>query len=399
MQADVQTDALGKNRIEALSDGVFAVAMTLLAFGFHVPVLPRMASNVLVTPALLHLWPEFLTYALSFLSLGVYWIGHHNMYHAIRRADRALLGLNIVFFLFVALLPFATSVLDTFMQTQAGLLFFGANLTIIGWLLFFQWAYVSSRPGMLASFVTPKHRNLVRIRFLIYPVVVTLTMLLCFWSVTISLAVYLLLLPLYVIPSAVRPQTLANAGGRPRPKGRKAAPPVVEEREPTQTTAGMRRRLPVALLVVAAIVLIAWAAFRPELLFINRMISEKFPAQAGAAGKPVTLLTGRFHGVAHASRGLAGVYRLPGGGRVLRLTDFQTSNGPDVRVYLIVAPDADDNAIVTDKGFVEVAHLKANRGDQNYVLASDLDIARYHAVTIWCKRFQVNFATAPLTNP
>ncbi len=61
-----------------------------------------------VAPALLQLWPKFLTYAVSFISLGVYWIGYHNMYHAIRRADRLLLGLSILFFMGVSLLPFPT---------------------------------------------------------------------------------------------------------------------------------------------------------------------------------------------------------------------------------------------------------------------------------------------------
>ena len=230
MENNRQSSELGKNRIEALSDGIFAVAMTLLIFDFHVPALPHTPPTSSSSPALLQLWPKFITYAVSFLSLGVFWIGHHNMYHAVRRADRVLLGLSILFFMFVAFLPFSTSVLNAFLQTQAGLLFFGANLTIIGWLLFLQWAYAASQPGMLAEFVTPEHRALVRVRFLLYPIVVTLTMLLCFWSVPISLTIYLLLLPLYMIPSTARNAALPNSGpqrsdgsGLPRPKRRTAA--------------------------------------------------------------------------------------------------------------------------------------------------------------------------------
>jgi len=81
---------------------------------------------------------------------------------------------------------------------------------------------------------------------------------------------------------------------------------------------------------------------------------------------------------------------------VLRLTDFGTSNGPDVRVFLIKASDANDEAAVTGLGYVEVGRLKGSRGDQNYPLPPDLDVFHYHGVTIWCRRFQVNFATAPL---
>lgn len=190
----------GKGRIEALSDGIFAIAMTLLILEFHVPELPANASNVVVVPALLKLWPKLMTYTVSFLSLGVYWIGHHNMYHCVRRSNRVLLWLNVLFFMTVSFLPFSTSVLNAFRETQIAPLLFGGNLTIIGWILYIQWAYASRQTGMLASFVTPEYRELVSGRFLTIPIVATLTMLICFWSVEISLAIYLLLLPFYLIP-------------------------------------------------------------------------------------------------------------------------------------------------------------------------------------------------------
>ena len=205
---------LGKNRIEALSDGVFAIAMTLLILEFRVPNLPPGAPNVEVVPALLNLWPKFVTYVVSFISLGVFWIGHHNMYHVIRRADRMLLWLNILFFMFVSFLPFSTSVLNAFMQTQVAPLFFGANITIIGWILFLQWTYANSQPDMLAGFVTPEYRALVKTRMLIVPVVTTLTMLIAFWSIEISLVIYLSLLPLYMLPGklpGIKAQTLKPA--------------------------------------------------------------------------------------------------------------------------------------------------------------------------------------------
>jgi hypothetical protein len=82
---------------------------------------------------------------------------------------------------------------------------------------------------------------------------------------------------------------------------------------------------------------------------------------------------------------------------VLRLTDFATSNGPDVRVYLVAAQDASDDATVTKAGYLELGKLKGNEGDQNYDIPAGTDLTRYRAVTIWCRRFNVNFATAPLT--
>jgi hypothetical protein len=141
---------------------------------------------------------------------------------------------------------------------------------------------------------------------------------------------------------------------------------------------------------------IGWYLFRPELLFVNRKVNEEQVASVGASVTRA-LATGRFHSVAHETHGTATVQDLGAGHRVLRLTDFATSNGPDVRVYLVAAPDAADNATVTKAGFVELGKLKGNQGDQNYEVPEDLDLTHYRAVTIWCRRFSVNFATAPLT--
>ena len=153
-------------------------------------------------------------------------------------------------------------------------------------------------------------------------------------------------------------------------------------------------------LVVAAI---GWYAFRPELLFVNKSVSESFPAATVAANTPDSvvsprqLATGQFKGYAHETQGNAGIYEV-NGKRVLRLTDFKTSNGPDVHVYLVAAPDAKDDATVKNAGFLDLGSMKGNMGDQNYEVPDNADLKKYQAVTIWCARFNVNFATAPLKN-
>jgi len=157
-----------------------------------------------------------------------------------------------------------------------------------------------------------------------------------------------------------------------------------------------------ALIAIAVLVLIAggWYLFRPERLFVNKTVNESVPmVQMNAISStqnPTTLYSGNFHSVAHASKGTATILQLPDGKRLIRFTGFETSNGPDVRVYLIAANDASDSQTVTATGFVELGALKGNIGDQNYDVPSDIDLAKYRAVTIWCKRFSVNFATAPL---
>lgn len=150
--------------------------------------------------------------------------------------------------------------------------------------------------------------------------------------------------------------------------------------------------------VVALIALVgAWYAFRPERLFINQRVNESFPTARASSSQPATLLTGHFHSVAHETKGQVRIFQLADGRRALRLTDFETSNGPDVRVYLVAANDATDSDTVKNAGFVELSALKGNIGDQNYDIPSDVDLTKYRAVTIWCRRFGVNFGTAPLT--
>ena len=151
--------------------------------------------------------------------------------------------------------------------------------------------------------------------------------------------------------------------------------------------------------VVALLVAVAgaWYAFRPERLFINQKVNEQFPSASAASMEPMKLASGVFHSGAHETKGTAAVFQIDGK-RTLRLTDFATSNGPDVRVYLVAAADAKDNDAVKNAGFVELGSLKGNIGDQNYDVPANVDLNKYRAVTIWCARFGVNFGTAPLMN-
>jgi hypothetical protein len=147
---------------------------------------------------------------------------------------------------------------------------------------------------------------------------------------------------------------------------------------------------------------VLWFLFRPELLFIDSRVSEALPEEgsrkgAGADSEPSILAQGTFHSVAHQSQGEATVYQFEDGKRLVRFTNFETSNGPAVYVYLVAAKDANDSETVKNADTINLGALKGNKGDQNYDLPTDIDLGKYQAVTIWCQRFSVNFATAPLT--
>ena len=162
----------------------------------------------------------------------------------------------------------------------------------------------------------------------------------------------------------------------------------------------MSRSKQLVIVGIAVLAAGAWYAFRPERLFINQRVNESFPsaAVAAASADPALIASGQFHTVAHKSTGKASIYRLPDGRRVLRFSEFETSNGPDVQVYLGIAGDATDSDTVTKAGFYSLGPIKGNIGDQNYDIPSEVDLSRYKSVTIWCRRFGVNFGTAPLSS-
>lgn len=151
------------------------------------------------------------------------------------------------------------------------------------------------------------------------------------------------------------------------------------------------------IIVPAAVVVlfVAWYAFRPERLIVNRRVQEKFPA-AETSSNVQAVESGSFHSILHPTQGTATIYRTGDGSHVLRFTNFSTSNGPDVHVYMVAADDANDAATVLHAGFIDLGVIKGNVGDQNYTLGSDVDLSKYRAVSVWCKRFSVNFGTAPL---
>jgi hypothetical protein len=151
----------------------------------------------------------------------------------------------------------------------------------------------------------------------------------------------------------------------------------------------------IAIPVVVVVAFLVWYAFRPERLVINRHVDEALPTAQNPA-PPEAILSGQFYSILHPTAGTAAIYQMADGTRVLRFTNFSTSNGPDVHVYMVGADDAKDIATVQKAGFVDLGGIKGNVGDQNYTLGNDLDLAKYRSVSIWCKRFSVNFGAAAL---
>src|SRR5436305_13959529 len=143
----------------------------------------------------------------------------------------------------------------------------------------------------------------------------------------------------------------------------------------------MSRRKLIIAAVILAVAGVGWYLFRPELLFINSRVNESFPT-ASASEKPAALSSGEFHNGAHETKGTATLYQLPDGKKTLSLTNFETSNGPDVVVYLVAASDANDSETVKQAGFLELGSSKGNIGAQNDDVPLNIDHRKYKAVTI-----------------
>lgn len=152
--------------------------------------------------------------------------------------------------------------------------------------------------------------------------------------------------------------------------------------------------------VTAIVALVAaaglWYLFRPEKLFINQRVNEAAPIAAANSAQPE--FTGLLSSKLHETKGRATVYRAQDGTMSLRLTDFSTSNGPDVHVVLAEASDPGLKNNVPGQALqsIEVGMLKGNVGDQEYKLPANVDLARYDTVAIYCVRFRAVFGTARL---
>jgi Electron transfer DM13 len=116
------------------------------------------------------------------------------------------------------------------------------------------------------------------------------------------------------------------------------------------------------------------------------------------ATPPSPVATGNLTGIVHKTTGKVMMLRTEDGGHVLRLENFHTSNGPDVRVYLVKGTNANNSDFIKAGGdnFVDLGALKGNIGNQNYPIPANVNLDEYKSVSIWCRRFATNFGAGSL---
>ncbi len=165
---------------------------------------------------------------------------------------------------------------------------------------------------------------------------------------------------------------------------------------------------------MAAVTVIGLLAFEPWTLFTDKVVDEALPAGVTATDpepKPAaspsasppgvtTLATGSFISHEHTTTGNVRILQLRDGGRVLRIDGLDTSNGPDLHVWITDAPVRPGRAgwfVFDDGQHIDLGDLKGNRGSQNYPLPPSVDLTELTSVSIWCQRFHVSFGAAALT--
>jgi uncharacterized membrane protein len=132
-------------RIEALSDGLFAIAMTLLILGIAAPSARGITTEKEVGQVLLALAPKFFTYLLGFVTLGIFWVGHATQFKFIHQTDRHLTWLSIFFWMFVSIIPFSTGFLSEFLRFKIAVGFYWLNILLVGVTLYWHWHYAVTR--------------------------------------------------------------------------------------------------------------------------------------------------------------------------------------------------------------------------------------------------------------
>lgn len=174
-------DQLGLERLVFFSDAVFAIAITLLALEIQLPSLEEHLTDDQLLEALLTIWPKYLSYAISFLVIGTFWLGHHRKFRFISRYDANLLVLNILLLMAIAFIPFPTAVISEY-GNQTATIFYALVMTITGLLNAAVWVYASRHNRLIEPTFTPQRTRHETLRALIVPAVFLLSIGLAFIS-------------------------------------------------------------------------------------------------------------------------------------------------------------------------------------------------------------------------
>jgi uncharacterized membrane protein len=191
---------MSSGRLEALGDGIFSVAMTILAIELALPVVKGDSLSALAD-AFRETWTSFLCYVISFVVLGIMWFGHRMLFEYIGKSNRYFIFLGVLFYMVVCLVPFSTRLLAHDTLKWYAITAYGLNLSLCNLTLFSQWIYGINRPGFLERELPPEVRKEARISFLISPLVYAVAIAFSFFLPWVSIAIFVITPLLYLFPN------------------------------------------------------------------------------------------------------------------------------------------------------------------------------------------------------
>ena len=189
------------SRIEAFSDGVFAIVVTLLVLEIHVPQVQGKDVSGALAHSLLAMAPKFLTYVLSFTLVCIWWAAHHNLFHVLKRSDRGLLWLNSLFLLWLAFIPFPTALMGDFPGERIAVICYGTVNTLAGVSFTFMRYYAFYLAKLVDERIDRSLLKSAMLKSALNPIFNVIAVSLAFVDTRLSIALYIILPPLFFIPS------------------------------------------------------------------------------------------------------------------------------------------------------------------------------------------------------
>jgi uncharacterized membrane protein len=192
-----------KNRMEALIDGIFAVALTLLVLDIKLPEGVSYPSNEALWNRLLGLERHFVIYAISFIVIGIYWVAHHVQFHYVRYTDRRLIWINMLFLLLISFLPFATDLVGDHEELTLPCEIYGVTLLMLSALSYVHLRYLARHPYLATPELNSVAVKLLKRRIGVFALVPLLSMVTAFYNTRLALFVYLLIATAHFLPGRI----------------------------------------------------------------------------------------------------------------------------------------------------------------------------------------------------
>lgn len=193
-KVNLKNDKFGLDRIVFFSDAVIAIAITLLVIELKVPIIESKLVNENLIAHLIEMLPDFLGFVVSFLVISMYWIAHHKIFKHIENYDRRLISLNVLFLMFIAFMPFVTSLLFSYPAVKVSVIFYATLVLLIGLSSLAIWKYANHNKLVYSDTNSKQLTS----GLLVSPIVFALSIGIAFFNPLMAMLFWLILVPIFI---------------------------------------------------------------------------------------------------------------------------------------------------------------------------------------------------------